>query len=131
MLLGALILSVGLVILIIYFALSKRSSRQIKSIAVIALIIVCLSALVSVAVYVLFSQPVAIISKEPVKEPVISEPPERIGEDQTLMVLIFAALFILLLVLIVYNALKERKRQALEAKKMLEGLPAITNREED
>jgi ABC-type Fe3+ transport system permease subunit len=115
----------------IYFALSKKSSRQIKDIAIIALIIVVLSVLVSVVVYVLFSQPMAVISKEPVKDLVISEPPERIGEDQTLTVLISAALFILLLVLIVYNALKERKRQELEAKKLLEGLPTITDEEED
>jgi hypothetical protein len=80
---------------------------------------------------VLFSQPVAVISKEPVKDLVISEPPELIGEDQTLTVLIIAALFILLLAFIVYNALKERKRQELEAKKMLEGLPSIKNHEDD
>ncbi|MDR2418782.1 MAG: hypothetical protein LBD79_06980, partial [Treponema sp.] len=71
MLLGALILSIGLLLLIIYFALSKNSSRQIKNIAIIALIIVVLSSLVSVVIYVLFSQPAVLISKEPVQDPLL------------------------------------------------------------
>ncbi|MDR1325922.1 MAG: hypothetical protein LBK00_07805 [Treponema sp.] len=125
MLLGALILSIGLLLLIIYFALSKNSNRQIKNTAIIALIIVALSLLVSVVIYALFSQPATVISKEPVEDPLIVDPPERIGEDQIVLALIIAGVFILFLLIIVYHALKERKQQELEAKKLLEKLPSI------
>ncbi|MDR1399945.1 MAG: hypothetical protein LBJ41_08495 [Treponema sp.] len=122
MLLGALILSIGLLLLIIYFALSKNSSRQIKNIAIIALIIVALSSLVSVIVYVLFSQPAFVISDEPAQDPLIVEPSEGISHDDIIMALILAGMFILLLLVIVYQAMKERKRQQLEAEKLLKKL---------
>jgi amino acid transporter len=125
MLLGALILSIGLLLLIIYFALSKNSSRQIKNIAIIALIIIALSSLVSVVIYVLFSQPAVVISKEPAQDPLIVEPPERISEDESILAIIIAGVFLLLLFIIVYSALKERKQRELEAKKLLEKFPSI------
>lgn len=131
MLLGALILSIGLLLLIIYFALSKHSSRQIKNIAIIALIIVALSSLVSVVVYVLFSRPALVISDEPAQDPLIVEPPKRISQDEIILALIIAGLFIVFLLIIVYNALKERKHQQLEAEKLLEKLPSIKNKRED
>ncbi|MDR0636660.1 MAG: hypothetical protein LBF87_06230 [Treponema sp.] len=131
MLLGALIVSIGLLLLIIYFALSKNSSRQIKNIAIIALIIVALSLLVSVVVYALFSQPSLVISDEPAQDPLIVEPPKRMSKDEIMLALILAGVFILLLFIIVYNALKELKRQQLEAEKLLEKLPSIKNKRED
>ncbi|MDR2418368.1 MAG: hypothetical protein LBD79_04875, partial [Treponema sp.] len=92
---------------------------------IIALIIVVLSSLVSVVIYVLFSQPAVLISKEPVQDPLLVEPPERIRKDDIILILIATGVFILLLLIIVYNALKERKQLELEAKKLLENLPSI------
>jgi pilus assembly protein TadC len=125
MLLGALILSIGLLLLIIYFALSKNSSRRIKNIAVIALIIVALSLLVSVIIYVIFSQPAAVISTDPVPNPLIVEPPKQIREDSIILALIITGVFILLLFIMVYNALKERKQQEHETKKLRENFSSI------
>ena len=53
------------------------------------------------------------------------------SEDEIILALIVAGVFILLLFIIVYNALKEWKRQQFEAEKLLEKLPSTKNKEED
>lgn len=56
---------------------------------------------------------------------------KRMSEDEIILALIVAGVFILLLFIIVYNALKEWKRQQFEAEKLLEKLPSTKNKEED
>jgi cytochrome bd-type quinol oxidase subunit 1 len=126
--LGPLILSVGLLLLIIYFALSKKSSRGVKNVAIVALIIVALSVLVSVVIMFIFRQPVAVIGNEPIRE--VIEEEVMVVKDNSFMMLIVAVFFLLLLGVIVYFALKEQKRAKLETKKLVDDLPVISDEED-
>jgi Na+-driven multidrug efflux pump len=115
-------------LLIVYFALSKKSSHGVKNAAIVALIIVALSVLVSVVIVFIFGQPIAVVGSEPVRE--IIEEEVKVVEDNFLTMLIVAVFFLLLLIVIVYFALKEQKRAKLENKKLVKDIPAISDEED-
>jgi cytochrome bd-type quinol oxidase subunit 1 len=103
------VFALGLVALIAYFALSKKSSPAIRWAAIIALILIGLS--VAVCLVILFSGPteaggtaVVTIAAPPVKEAAPSD-------DSSFSITIFVAIFLLFLVAVIFFSLREQRRQ--------------------
>ncbi|MDR2393788.1 MAG: hypothetical protein LBD93_06510 [Treponema sp.] len=103
-----ILISLCLFILIVYFALSKRSSPLIKRTAVIALILIGIA--VAVSVYLIYSEPVATLSTKP-PSTIPPENPVPVRVVKTTPVLIVTVLFFLFIAWIVYISLRDQRRE--------------------
>ncbi|MHB9291544.1 hypothetical protein Holit_00622 [Hollandina sp. SP2] len=103
-----ILVSLGLFILIVYFALSKRSSLLIKRTAVIALILIGLA--VAVSLYLIFSEPAVTLSPGLPTEIPPDKPVPVKGVTST-PILVGAILLLLFITLIVYISLRDQHRK--------------------
>ncbi|MDR2798580.1 MAG: hypothetical protein LBB80_09560 [Treponema sp.] len=99
--------SVCLFILIVYFALSKRSSLLVKRAAVIALILVGIAVVVSL--YLIFSEPAVTLTPRPPTE-IPPEKPVPVKVVKSIPILVVAILFLLFIALTVYISLRDQRR---------------------
>ncbi|MDR1986921.1 MAG: hypothetical protein LBP88_08135 [Treponema sp.] len=103
-----ILVSVGLFILIVYFALSKQSSLLIKRTAVIALILIGIA--VAVSLYLIFSEPAVILGpRVPAEIPL--EKPVPVKAVRAIPIAAGAILLLLFIALIVYIALRDQRRK--------------------
>jgi formate hydrogenlyase subunit 3/multisubunit Na+/H+ antiporter MnhD subunit len=103
----ASVISLGLFILIVYFALSKHSSLLVKRAAVIALILIGLALIVSLCI--IFGEPTAILTKQaPVEVAQKDQVPVKVVKP--IPILIVVILFLLFIAWIVYISLRDQRR---------------------
>jgi len=109
MLVVLIIISIGLLGLVIYFAVSKKSSRQLKLAAFIALGLIALA--LAVAGIFLLSGPGEDTHHIPL--PVFQEAQIQPADDSNILeVVIFFLIFLLVMGLIVGLALKSQRRKS-------------------
>ena len=112
MLVVLIILSLGLLAVIIYFALSGKSSKTLKLAAIIALGAIVLSILV--AGIIIFIGPSEDTTSVPM--PIFSDTPAQAEGGRSLGDFLILAVFIVILSLVMYRAAKSQKKQAEAAK---------------
>ena len=103
-----IIVPIGLFALIVYFAVSKKSSLFIRWTAIMALIIIGIS--VIVCLFIIFGEPAAVVVKGPVVNVIPEEEVIAIKKGDPLPLFIFAIILLLFIALIVYIALREQYR---------------------
>ena len=108
-----IILSVGLLGVIIYFAVSPKSSRLLKTSALIALGLIALS--IGICGIFIIRGPAKSQAAVPLPFIVDNSPPVK--KSNTPMILSFAVVFLFILGLTVYLTVKERKTLASANKK--------------
>jgi len=108
-----IILSVGLLGLIIYFAFSPKSSRQLKRAAFIALGLIALALIISGIFLILGPGDTA--GHIPI--PGFHEPPAQEAENSiALELIIFILVFLFVMGLIIYSAYKEQHKKSADFK---------------
>jgi heme/copper-type cytochrome/quinol oxidase subunit 4 len=116
MLIVGIIFSIGLLGVIAFLALSKKSDKLIKKLAFFALILIGVSIVLSTAIVIIFAKP----PEEPIEFqiPGLMVPqPKTSDSSNNIMVLIFAIVLVLFLAMIIYLSLKEQKKKNISAKK--------------
>jgi flagellar basal body-associated protein FliL len=102
------IVPVGLFALIVYFAVSKKSTLFIRWAAVVALMLIGISVLV--CLFFLFGEPSAVVVKGPVVNIVPDEGVIPVKKGNPLPLLIVSIIVVLFIAFVVYTALKEQHR---------------------
>jgi predicted membrane channel-forming protein YqfA (hemolysin III family) len=116
MLVVGIVLSIGLLGVIAFLALSKKSEKLIKKLALIALIVIGLSIIASAAIVIIFDKP----PEEPIEFQIpglMAPQPKTPDSSNSMMILIFAIVLVLFLGMIIYLSLKEQKKKNIPAKK--------------
>jgi len=120
------ILSVGLLGLIIYFAVSPKSSRRLKLTAFVALGLIGLS--LGVCGFFLIKGPGE--STDPFPIPVFQETHQPAKSSNTTAIVIFFTVFVLVLALIVLLAVRDQQRKDKNVKNETEKAPVFSASEE-
>ena len=109
-----LILSVGFLVVIVYFAISPKSSRLVKIVAISALILAGLT--IGVCAFLLIKGPAQ--DPDAIPLPVFQDMPTEPAKKSNIMsFLIFFAFLFAILGIIIYVAIRDRKKTKEPAKK--------------
>ncbi|MDR2519136.1 MAG: hypothetical protein LBD13_06985 [Spirochaetaceae bacterium] len=103
------IVPLALFILIIHFAVSKKSSLIIRWAAIMALIIIGVS--LALCLFIIFSDPAAVAVKGPAITLMPEEEIAAVKEGDPLPLLLFGILLLLFIALVVYLSLREQYRK--------------------
>ncbi|MDR2534678.1 MAG: hypothetical protein LBD29_01435 [Treponema sp.] len=103
-----LIVPIGLFVLIVYFAVSKKSSLLIRWTAIMALILIGISTVV--CLFILFAEPEAIVINGPNINIISEKEATVVSKANPLLLLICAAVLLLFIAFVVYHALQEQQR---------------------
>jgi len=106
------ILSVGLLGLIIYFAVSSRSSRLVRISAFVALGLICLSLVVS-GIF-LIKGPGE--STDIVPLPVFQDAQPPVKASNTLAIVVIFVIFLFIVALIIYLAIRQQRKKEIKVK---------------
>lgn len=101
-----IIVPLGLFALIVYFAVSKKSSLFIRWAAIMALIIIGIS--VMVCLFIIFGEPAAVVVDGPVIQVIPKEEVIPVKKGDPLPLLIFGVILLLFIAFIIYTALREQ-----------------------
>ncbi|MDR2486258.1 MAG: hypothetical protein LBD55_12820 [Treponema sp.] len=104
-----IIVPIGLFVLIVYFAVSKKSNLLIRWSAIMALIIIGISMIV--CLFIIFGEPAAVVVKGPAIK-IISEEEEvtPVAGGNFIPLLVFGIILLLFIAVIIYLALQEQYR---------------------
>ena len=103
-----IIVPLGLFVLIVYFAVSKKSNLLIRWSAIMALIIIGISMIV--CLFIIFGEPAAVVVKGPTIKIISEEEVIPVAEGDFIPLLVFGIILILFIAVIIYLALREQYR---------------------
>jgi membrane protease YdiL (CAAX protease family) len=119
MLVVGIIVSIFLLGVITFLALSKKSEKIIKKLAFIALIVIGVSVIASTVIVIVFDKP----PEEPIEFRIpglLPQQPKAPSSSNNIMALVFAILLVLFLGVIIYVSLKDQNQGKNRKKKQIQ-----------
>jgi amino acid transporter len=104
-----MLVPLALFILIVHFAVSKKSSLIIRWAAIMALLIIGIS--VALCLFIIFGEPAAVVVKGPTLNIMPEEEVTPVKEGDPLPLLLFVLLILVFIAFVVYHALREQYRK--------------------